>query len=232
MADKHEHKGHMTKEELQEDAFVEGAIKAADYVRHNKKSLTTLLIIVIVLAFGSRMWMAHRAEVQGQANVLLNRGTAFFSADEYEQAQSFFERVITEYPASNAAGYALYYQAMSAWRQNDYAGAEAAWRRYLEEYGDDELISAVSTAGLALWSEQHGDYGSAARLFRKAATMTSENFWASRHLFQSALCLQEAERLEEALETLEQIQEQYPESPEARDIEMYMEQIKFKMNMN
>ncbi len=233
MADKSQDThGHMSKEELQEDAFVAGAIKAADYARQNSKSLITVLILLLVVGLGTRMYMAYRAEIQGNANVLLNRGTSLFAAEEYDLALGFFDQVKEEFSGSDAAGYAVYYQAMTAWRQNDLATAELHWREYLDKYHADAMITAVATAGLAVASESRGEYGEAAALFQEAARNGNASPWASHNLFQAALCLEADTQFAEALKLLEMIQEAYPDAPEIRDIELYLERIKYKMNMN
>ncbi|MBL7033481.1 MAG: tetratricopeptide repeat protein [Candidatus Delongbacteria bacterium] len=232
MADKRDTLGHLSKDEMQEDAFVAGAIKAAAYVRHNRKSLITALIILVAVAFGTRMYLAYRAEVQGEANVLLNRGTNLFAAEEYDLALEFFNRVSEQYSGSDAAGYAVYYRAMTAWRQQDLATAETLWHEYLDNYRNDKMITAVATAGLAVCSESRGEYAEAAALFNEAAHSGNENFWASHNLFQAALCLEQTQDYAAALSNYELIQELYPESPEARDIEMYLERVKYKLDMN
>jgi TolA-binding protein len=233
MADKsNDPHGHMSKEELQEDAFVAGAIKAADYARKNSKSLVVMLILLLVVGLGTRMYMAYRAEIQGEANVLLNRGTTLFAAEEYELALGFFGQVVEEFSGSDAAGYAVYYQAMTAWRQNDLVTAELHWRDYLDKYHADPMVAAVATAGLAVASESRGDYGEAAALFQEAARNSNESPWASHNLFQAALCLEADAKYAEALELIELIQEAHPDAPEIRDIELYLERIKYKMTMN
>jgi tetratricopeptide (TPR) repeat protein len=233
MADKSQDtQGPMSKEELQEDAFVSGAIKAADYARQNSKSLIIVLIVLLVVGLGTRMYMAYRAEIQGQANVLLNRGTTLFAAEEYDLALGFFNQVTEEFSGSDAASYAVYYQAMTAWRQNDLTTAEQHWREYLDSNHADAMVTAVATAGLAVASESRGEYGEAAALFQEAARNSNESPWASHNLFQAALCLEADGQHADALELLELIQEGYPDAPEIREIELYLERIKYKMNMN
>ena len=216
---------HLTKEELHEDAFVSGAIRVADYAKRNQKSLIIALVVIILLGLGLRIFQASLTEKNGKAAVLLDRGVAGFEAEEYTQAEELFNQVLATYPHTQAAGYAVYFLAVSYLRTDDYEQAQKYFQKYLDDYGDDPLVSAVCTAGLGRCAEARGEYEKAAEFFREAALSGSEDIWASHHLFQSALCLEKAGKTEEALVTLDLLEEKFPDAREVRDLEFYRDRL-------
>lgn len=216
---------HMSKEELNEDAFVEGMVQVADYAKKNQRSLIIAAVVLVAVFVGVQWYRAAKADAASQANILLKKAVSLYEQESYEEADPLFNQVVKEYRGSDAAGYATYYSAMGHLNREDFEAAKHGFQKYLDSYHHDPLVSATCVAGLASCADSEGEYEEAGHLFKKAATEYPDNIWASRHLFLAALSLEKAGKYEDARITLEHLKEKFPDSVEARDVEFYLARL-------
>ena len=76
---------------------------------------------------------------------------------------------------------------------------------------------------------QLGDYKKAASYYKKAAGSKANDFSTPIFLMKNAMALEKANDYAGALKVYEQIEKDFPNSPEARDIEKYIERAQLKI---
>jgi len=69
---------------------------------------------------------------------------------------------------------------------------------------------------------QLGNYAEAAKYYKKAAASNANDFSTPLFLFKSGMALEKAEDYKAAIESYKQIEQEFPTSVEAREIEKYI----------
>ena len=76
---------------------------------------------------------------------------------------------------------------------------------------------------------QLGEYRKAAENYKKAAASKTNDFSTPTFLMKNGLALEKSNDYSGALKVYEQIEQEYPASPEGRDIEKYIERAQLKL---
>ena len=200
-------------DDLEHDAFVESALKGAEFVNRNKMPLTIALIVLIALVFGgAALWRSSQL-ADARAQTLLNRGVMLFGEAEFAAAAPWFDKVIEEYAGSSAAEEAVYFQAAMALRQGELEQARSGFESFIEQGPANGFLLAAAWGGVAATCERADDWTAAAEAWQKAANTRSEqNFNQAQQLFNAALCWEKAGQADKALPLIERLLEEFPQS--------------------
>lgn len=225
----------MAKEQKKQDGFeqIEDALTNSEqFIEKNQKMIINVVIalIVIVGAYFSYQRFIVEPKVKEASNQI-------FGAQNYFEKDSFnlalngdgnilgFVEIADKYSSTPSGNLAKFYAGLSYLYTGDYQNAI----KYLEKFSSDDLLLAnMAIANIGDAYMQLGDYKKAAENYKKAAASKTNDFSTPIFLMKNGLALEKANDFNGALKVYEQIEKEYPNSPEARDIEKYIERAKLK----
>jgi len=178
----------LTKHQLKQDAFSTAIFGARQWVEQNLRLTLMVLggaVLVVALVFGVNYWRTSRAAASaalfGQAGVELRGGNLAAGIVS-------LRKLVDEQSGSNLAGVACVQLADAYFRQRSFDEAKTYFQKYIDSYGDDNLLVASSWAGLAAIDEQAGANGEAAKKYVKAAGINPKSFQTSEYLRAALRC--------------------------------------------
>lgn len=211
------------------DAFVEGALKAADFAGRNRTALIVAVVALIALVVGFFAWRQAREADKADAAILLNRGFQQFDAGDYAQARPWLEKVIAGFDGTEAAGEAAFLLGAMALQEGNFGEAETRFNEVLHAELGNGFMPAAAHAGLGQCLEQKQDFAGAAKAYATAGLSFPDNFNAPAHLLAAALCYERAGQPAEAKPLLEQIIDKHEKSAEKTRAEQILKRIEFAL---
>ena len=226
----------MSKQKKHEDKFenIEEALtRGEQFIESNQKVLINAVVVILVLiaAFlGYNKFIKHPRIEDASKQI--------FGAQNYFEKDSFnlalngdgnvigFLEIADNYGSTPAGNLAKYYAGLSYLYTGDYNNAI----KYLEKFSsDDLLLSNMGIANIGDAYMQLGNYKKAAEYYKKATASKVNDFSTPIFLMKNALAYEKAEDYASALKIYEQIEKEFPNAPESRDIEKYI--TKAQMNL-
>jgi tetratricopeptide (TPR) repeat protein len=161
----------ITRKELKRDPLMEFIYRARQLWMEHRKVLSRyggLALIVVVLVVLVIRWRSTQNE-KAASEV----GIAFieFAQGNYNTVIAQLSGSVEEYSGLKSFGNGLFLLARSELMVGDTTGAELHFRRYIDDYGKDRLITASALAGLGVIIEGRGEYHEAAQLYRRASKL-------------------------------------------------------------
>lgn len=127
--------------------------------------------------------------------------------------------IASEYSGSKAADMANYYAGMAYLNMKDYKNAVT----YLSEFsGEDEVLAPMAKGGIGDAFVQLNQDADALGYYEEAATMRSNDFTTPLYLYKAGIVAMELGKTDKALKHFENIKENYPESTEAANIDVFI----------
>lgn len=220
-----------------EDSFehLEDALSSSEqFIEKNQKMIINVVLILIII-IGA--WFSYnRFIVEPKAQ---EASSQIFGAQNYFERDSFnlalngdgnilgFLEIIEKYGSTPAGNLANYYAGLSYLYTGDYQNAI----QYLGKFSsDDLLLSNMAIANMGDAYMQLGEYKKAADQYKKAAASKTNDFSTPIFLMKNGLALEKADDYKGALKVYEQLEKEYPNAPESRDIEKYIERAQLKIN--
>lgn len=225
----------MAKEQKKQDGFeqIEDALTNSEqFIEKNQKMIINVVIALVVIV--GAYFSYQRFIIEPKAKEASNQ---IFGAQNYFERDSFnlalngdgnilgFVEIADKYSSTPTGNLAKFYAGLSYLYTGDYQNAI----KYLEKFSSDDLLLAnMAVANIGDAYMQLGDYKKAADNYKKAAASKANDFSTPIFLMKNGLALEKANDFNGALKVYEQIEKDYPNSPEARDIEKYIERAKLK----
>lgn len=226
----------MSKEKKHEDQFeqIEDVLtRGEQFVEKNQKMLVNaviaiLVVVGIVLGYNKFIKAPQMEEASSQ----------IFGAQNYFEKDSFnlalngdgniagFLEIADNYGSTPAGNLAKYYSGLCYLYLGDYNQAID----YLKKFSaDDFLLSNMAIANIGDAYMQLKDYKKAAEYYAKAASSKLNEFSTPLFLMKNALAYEKADEYALALKVYERIEKEFPNSPEARNIEKYITRVKINL---
>lgn len=220
-----------------EDSFehLEDALSSSEqFIEKNQKMIINVVLILIIII--GAYFSYNRFIVEPKAKEASGQ---IFGAQNYFERDSFnlalngdgnvlgFLEIIDKYGSTPAGNLAKYYAGLSYLYTGDYQNAI----QYLGKFSsDDLLLSNMAIANMGDAYMQLGEYKKAADQYKKAAASKLNDFSTPIFLMKNGLALEKADDYKGALKVYEQLEKEYPNAPESRDIEKYIERAQLKIN--
>lgn len=218
-----------SKEKKHEDKFehIEDALtRGEQFIESNQKMLINIVIVVLVIiaAFLGYNKFIKNPRIQ-EASQQIFGAQNYFAKDSFNLALngdgniSGFLEIADNYGSTPAGNYAKYYAGLCYLYTGDYKNAI----QYLEKFSSDDLLfSNMAIANIGDAYMQLGDYKKAAEYYKKASASKINNFTTPLFLMKNASAYEKAGDYASALKIYEQIEKEFPNTPEARDVEKYI----------
>ena len=202
----------LTKHQLKQDAFSTAIFGAREWVEQNLRLTLIVLggaVLVVALIWGVNYYRSSRAAASaalfGQAGVELRGGNLASGIVS-------LRKLVDEQSGAHIAGVACVELADAYFRQRSFDEAKTFFQKYLDSYGNDNLLIAASWAGLAAVDEQASANGEAATKYIKAAGINPKTFQSSEYLRGALRCAIEARDSSLAMQVYADIQRDFPAS--------------------
>lgn len=196
----------LTKHQLKEDAFTTAIFRAREWTEDNLRLVLIVaggILIVVLAIWGITRYMSSQeqaaARLYGEAGVELR-------SDNLSGAILNLQTVVDEHSDSEIAGVACFQLADAYFEQRRFDDARVYFQKYLDDYGDDNLLVAAALSGIGAIDEHAQDYASCYERQMEAAEIDT-GFMAAEYLRQAVRCAVEGGDTTGALRAYERIQE-------------------------
>ena len=212
------------------EAVVEAVSKTEKFFNENGKTMTWILVALLVVAAGVFCWnkFVYKPAVE-EASAQMIAAVANFEAADYELALNGdgnalgFAQIIDEYGAK--AGKAVYmYAGVCELQLGNWQLAIDNLKKY---NGKDAILLARATACIGDAYVGLEDYETALSYFEKAAGI-ADNMYAAGYLLKAGVTAEKLGQNDKALGFYETIKDKYPQSMEGYDIDKYIGRIQNK----
>lgn len=218
----------ISKRELKQDKFVIWTLKAKEYVENHSRLIMwgtiALLAAVLIISFMSR----SKRQANIKANELLGKATFALNQGNIQQGETQLKELIDNYSGVTAAGQGCFLLAKYYWQRNDYANAKIYFQKYIDDYSDDELLTAAAHAGLGDCLTQEGNTLEAAKNYEKAARIDKDSPQTPAYLFSAALAYWQANDVKKAQTIAQEIIKNHERSEYKNKADLIIAQIKLK----
>ncbi|GAB4332604.1 MAG: hypothetical protein Kow0037_10270 [Calditrichia bacterium] len=218
----------ITKRELKEDKFVTFTFKARDWIEENAKTLIyggiALLVLIVLISFYTR----SKQNANIQANAMLGEAQLAMSQNDSDKAERLLLKLVEDYSGVTAAGQGCYVLAKLYWEKEEFAKAETYFQKYIDDYADDELLTASALAGLADCYLHKQDVKGAAELYERAAKVNKDLPLTPSFLYSAARAYMESEDSAKAASLAKEIIKNYEKSDYKNKAELLLNMLQFK----
>lgn len=218
----------ISKRELKEDKFISYTLKAKEYVENNSRMLTWLGVGIVVVILLVSFLARSKRQANLQANELLGQASFAFNMGNVQQAEEQMKQLIENYQGVTAAGQGCFFLAKYYWQQSDYENARLYFKKYLDDYADDKLLTSSAFAGYADCLLQTGDVRGAADNYQKAAETGKDSPLVPSYLYSAARAFMEAGDFERSRNMAQKLIEDHADSEYKNKAEILLNMIKLK----
>jgi tetratricopeptide (TPR) repeat protein len=212
----------LKKEQLEQDILVEYSSRFMYFYQNNKATVIgggLGIVVVIGLIIG---FFVYSDQQEDKAQNLLGIAEEQLMQGNYESAlygdeQDFtlgFEQISNNYPRTNAGNLATYYAAVSEFELGNY---ESSLQR-MQNFEVPEGIMGVAPLSLhAILLSELDRYDEAGQKYIEAADWNENASTTPYNLMEAALAFNEAGSTDRALEVIDRVLNEYPNSQQAAD---------------
>ncbi|MBN2595549.1 tetratricopeptide repeat protein [Labilibaculum sp.] len=219
--------------QVSEDNFEnleEALSKTEQYIEKNQKKLSTIALVIIILAVGVFAYQKYyKAPLNERAQNQLFQAQRYFEKDSFNLALNGDENypgfldIIDEFNSTPAGNISKYYAGVSYLRMGEFQNAID----YLEKFSsDDFLLSALAKAAIGDAYMELGDTKKAASNYMDASSFNTNDFTTPIYLQKAGLAYEMLGEYKKALTAYETIEQDFAKSAEARDVEKYITRAK------
>ena len=164
----------LTKEEIQEDKFIEGLLKTYQFLKENVWTIIIVVGIVVIAVAGYAAYHQNQENHRAEATIALREATeayrtaeeSLFDADKLAgseesltTAQTQLQQVFEKYPNTAFADKARYQYASSLYYQGNYAEARSQFQQVIANHQpENQMYSLYAQKAIGNTYEQEGNY--------------------------------------------------------------------------
>ncbi|HRV52712.1 MAG: Tetratricopeptide repeat protein [Bacteroidetes bacterium ADurb.Bin141] len=214
---------------------VESTMDRAElYIQENKKSLTIIGVVALLLLggyFAYNQFIVKPQEENAEKQMFM--AEYYFKNDSLDKAikgdGNFpgFEEIISNYGSSKSANLAHYYLGVSLLRKGQFDDAIAALSKYDAE---DDITGAIAFGCIGDAYLEKGDKSKAMEFYKKATDYDNNQFTAPIYMMKQALVYELNNDYKSAVEIYNNIKRDYPNSTEARQVATYLSRAQAHIN--
>ncbi len=223
----------------QTDKSLEGIEQALtrseQFIEDNQKLLTYILggliVVLLVIVGGNRYYLKPLNE---KAAADMYYAERFFELDSFNLALNGygtypgFLNVIDDYGITKSAKVARYYAGVCYHQLGDHESAIDLLDKFKT---GDLLVGAAKFSTLGDAYVEMGELEKAVSSYKSGIDKYENNFSSPIMLKKLGIVYEEMGELEQALEVYQDIESNYPETPEGREIKKYIGRVESKMTL-
>ncbi len=216
----------ITKRQIKEDKFVTMYFKTIDFIKQNSSKVTTGLVVVVVIIALIILFVRSKRTAELNASEQLAKANAEIARGELQQAIDILLNMCDNYSGTNSASKGVYLLAYTYFHKGEYENALMYFKKYLDDYADDPILTSGVYSGMGASLEQQSKYLEAAQSYEKGAKRFADQFNAPQQFMDAGRCYMLENRIVEARNCYETILEKYPESGFKNDAELYLAKLR------
>ena len=215
----------LTKKKMKEDKLVTSYFKFIDYINQNSKLVSGVMIGIAAIVVIGYLFIQSKKSAESSASVALTKARVEISNSNPETAIDILRSIIDNYSGTRGAGKSVFYLANIFYDKGEYEEAQNYYKKYLDDYDNDIILSSSSYSGIGACLEQKGEYLEAASYYKKGAHKHAKHFEAPEQLMSAARCFKRANNNIEAQKIYQSIIDNYPKSQYKRNAEIYLSEL-------
>ncbi len=189
----------------EKDVLLSFLSSTVTYVKAHKKSVITIVVILVLAAVLGYAYDAHVKSVQERSWAAYYKAQLAVMSDPTTLTQ--LDSVAVQFPNTNAAQYAQLLKGDLLYAQENYAQAADAYEPLLN--AKNETLRTVATLSFAATKQATQDYDRSIREMTKFIEKNSKSFALPQAYFTLAMSQELAGKKQEAIETYKQILADY-----------------------
>lgn len=219
------------RQELREDTAVTFYVQAWEFFDQNRKLVYGALAGLGVLVLAIIGWAYLQHQKGEEAELALAEAITVYEAGTYREALDGTDDVpgllpiVDEYGGTQAGNLARFYAADALFRLGEYDQALELFDAF--EKGNN-LVGASAYAGMAAIYEQREEYERAGDHYRRAAEQFASSETTPDYLLSAGIAYEQAGAYGDAIEMYETIQEDYPDSGAASNLDFFIARAEAK----
>jgi TolA-binding protein len=219
----------ITKKELKQDKFLTYTIKSKEFIEKNSRTLMYGGVAILVVILLTSFYMNSKRQANFEAVELLGKAQFTIMKGDLTNGEAELKTLVENYDGVTAAGQGCFLLAKFYWRQDDLANAKIYFKKYIDNYSDDDLLTSAAYAGYADCLVSENNLAEAAKNYEKAARVDKDLPQAPDFLYSAAKVYVDINDLEKGKELATDIVENYPTSEFKQKAEILLGIIKLKV---
>ncbi len=216
----------ITRQEIKKDPVLEKVSQTEYFIRENGKMLSYIGIGIVLVVVLSVLIIRSKRSANQEASAELGVAQLSVANNDTKDAILRLEDLIEQYPNTHSAGLATNLLGNLYLKQSDYDNATLYFREYLDEYKDDDMITAAAYKGLATCLEYKEEYADAAANYEKAAKKAAYDFQKYEYSLDAARNYMQIGQLQKARELIKVVLDGDPAHQVKRTAEILQAEIK------
>lgn len=207
--------------------------RAWEFYHHNRVLVYGALVALLVIIGALVAYAVYQNQQGEEAQQLLGNIVTVYEQGNYQQALEGTQgtpgllTIADEYGGTQSGNLARFYAADALYQLGEYDRALEYFQAFDKE---ENVLGASAYAGEAAVYENQGEYETAGDRYRQAATVYESEATSPRYLIQAGRAYEEAGAYEEARQVFQQAEEDWPDSDEAQQVDMYLARVNAKAN--
>lgn len=221
------------RQELREDKVVTFYSRSMEYFEENRSVVFGIIggvVLLVIMGFGYGFFMDQQ---ETQAQEALSRAVRLYEADNWREALDGNENttglleVADKFGGTKAGNLAVYYSADALLNLNEHEEALEMFNKF--DHSEDALGAGAYAAEAAI-HEDLGAFEKAADRYKDAAMIFESDFTSARYLESAGRNYERAGQYQDAIEMYEQIREDFPDSEQAQDVDLFLARVNVMAN--
>ncbi len=207
----------LSKEDLEQDILIEYSSRFMHYYENNKATVYGIGIAIVAVIGLTIGYFVYSNQQESRAQELLGHAEQAFMMGNYETAlygdeDAFtigFAQIADNYGRTSAGNLAHYYAAVSEFELGNYESA----LNYIQKFSvPNDIVGITSLTLHAIILSELERFDDAARMYDRAANWTSNRTIIAENILEAAYAYKEAGMNREALQRVERILNEFPNS--------------------
>ena len=216
------------RQDLREDRVITFYARAWNFFDKHRRAVyggLAALVLLVVLGVAYTVYQNQQGE---EARRLLGEVIGLYEQGNYQAALSGtgqvvgLQQIADEYGGSQAGNLARFYAADALYQLGEYDRALEYYQAFDKE---ENLLGASAYAGEAAIYENQENYEQAGERYEQAALFYANDVTSPEYLLYAGQAYEEAGAFQQAREAYQMINDRYPESQEAQQVDMYLARL-------
>jgi tetratricopeptide (TPR) repeat protein len=203
----------LSKKELKEDAFVQGAFEASHYIQEHMGKIVGSIIGVLVLVGVAWMYFNFRAETNAEAALAMFKAEGLYINGQYALAATDFENLAGDYSGTVQGKKAVYFAADCYFNSGDFDRAMELYTQFRDGNGRKDPLMVNALVGMGACHEQFEEFPQAVESYREALGLAEFEFQKVEILSAISRAHRLAGEVDQAIAALDEIIDTYPDNP-------------------
>jgi len=215
----------ITRKELKKDPMLEKISQLDTYIRAHRKLLAYIALGIVAVCVILILMFISKKKANTEAMGELGLAEMALARNDLEDATLRLEAIVDKYQRTKSAGIASVLLGQVYLNKGDYANARINYEKYVDDYEDEDLLTATAYNGLGVCAEVNEEYLKAARYFEKGGAETEYKFQRHEAFLNAARNYLKANSVEKARKLVELILKAEPEARHKNAAEVLAAQI-------